>query len=112
MPLLENKKATIKTFAVSQYPRKLKSTVFKQLGYENGKIMGYALRTDKYRFVIWMNDFTSKHPFVANKVYATELYDYQNDPLEKVNVVNAKAYEAVSKEMYSKMLTFFKEQVK
>ena len=112
LPLLENKKATIKTFAVSQYPRKLKSTVFKQLGYENGKIMGYALRTDKYRFVIWMNDFTSKQPFVANKVYATELYDYEKDPLEKVNVVNAKAYEAVSKEMYSKMLTFFKEQVK
>ena len=73
--------------------------------------MGYSLRTDKYRFTIWMNDFTSKSPFDAKKVYAKEMYDYVKDPLEKVNVADAKEYASVYKDMYGKMLEFFASQV-
>ena len=39
-----------------------------------------------------------------------ELYDYSKDPLEKVNVYNDKNYAATAKEMYNKMITFFKSQ--
>ena len=50
--------------------------------------MGYSLRTEKYRYTIWMNDFTTTAPFSANKIYAQELYDLSKDPLEKMNVLN------------------------
>ena len=72
------------------------------------KMMGYSLRTDKYRFTIWMNNFTSKQPFNESQVYASEMYDYVNDPLEKVNVVNDKNYADISKDMKSKMLAYCK----
>jgi hypothetical protein len=59
-----------------------------------------------------MNDFTTSSPFDENKVYASELYDYDADPLEKQNVFNDKAYSKISTEMRTKMLEFFKSQEK
>lgn len=110
LPLMKNNKATVKEFSVSQYPRKLSKEEMKKSGYANNKIMGYSLRTAKYRYTIWMSDFTSQQPFNSNKVYATEMYDYVNDPLEKVNVVNDKMYKSASNEMYKNLLDFFKAQ--
>jgi hypothetical protein len=83
-----------------------------KLGYTSNKIMGYSLRTDKYRYTIWMSDFTGKDAFSENKIYATEMYDYVKDPLEKVNVVNDKNYKAITKDMYNKMVAYFKSQEK
>jgi hypothetical protein len=40
------------------------------------------------------------------------MYDYVNDPLEKVNVVNDKKYMATSKDMHDKMVAYFKSQEK
>ena len=57
-----------------------------------------------------MSNFTSDQPFDAKKIYASEMYDYVNDPLEKTNVVNDKKYAAASREMYENMITFFKSQ--
>ena len=111
-PIMVNNKIKVKDFSVSQYPRKLKKEEQKNLGYANNKLMGYAMRTEKYRFVLWMHDFTSQDPFTNNKVYAKELYDYEKDPLEKVNVINDKKYSAVTNEMNQKMLSFFKTQEK
>lgn len=109
-PLMVNNKAKVKEFSVSQYPRKLKKEEQKRLGYTTNKLMGYALRTEKYRYVLWMNDYTSKEPFSNKKVYASELYDYDKDPLEKENVVNDKKYSAIKKELNEKMIVFFKAQ--
>jgi arylsulfatase A-like enzyme len=111
-PMMEDKKASVKEYSISQYPRTLKADEAKKAGFKERNLMGYALRTQQYRFVIWMNKFTSKEPFDASKVYATELYDYKDDPLEKVSVIGNKDYETVEKEMYGKMLDFFKSQVK
>jgi hypothetical protein len=72
--------------------------------------MGYSLRTEKYRLTLWINDFTSKSAFDAKKVYAKEMYDYVKDPLEKVNVADAKEYASIYKDMYAKMLEYFKSQ--
>jgi len=110
-PLMLDNKASVKEYSVSQYPRKLKKDEVKKLGYEKGDLMGYTLRTNKYRYTIWMNNFTSKQVFQANKVYATELYDYEKDPLEKVNVVKNKKYVKTAFDLNSKMLEFFKSQV-
>ena len=112
VPLMKNNTATVKEFSVSQYPRKLNKKEMEKLGYTSNKIMGYSLRTDKYRYTIWMSDFTGKDTFSENKIYATEMYDYVKDPLEKVNVVNDKNYKAISKDLYNKMVAYFKSQEK
>lgn len=84
VPILRKPTAQIKQYAVSQYPR-------------NGdKVMGYAIRTDRYRYVAWF-----EHEFRRNRVAsdakptAVELYDYQKDPDETVNVADDGAFRSV-----------------
>ncbi len=110
-PLMLNNSAKVNDYSISQYPRKLKKLEMIKKGYTDSKMMGYSLRTDKYRYTIWMNNFTSKQPFNESQVYASEMYDYVNDPLEKINVVNDKNYTAISIEMKSKMLAYFKSEL-
>jgi arylsulfatase A-like enzyme len=110
-PLMVNNNAKVNDYSISQYPRKLKKVEMIKKGYSDPKIMGYSLRTDKYRFTIWMNNFTSKQPFNESQVYASEMYDYVKDPLEKVNVVNDKEYATISKDMKAKMLDYFKSEL-
>ena len=43
--------------------------------------MGYAMRADRYRLVIWKD---TSHPG-ADPIFV-ELYDHQEDPAETVNV--------------------------
>ena len=109
-PLMLNYKAKGKEFAISQYPRKLKKAEMAKLGYTDAKMMGYSLRTNQYRYTIWMNNFNSKEAFNESQVYASEMYDYVKDPLEKVNVVNDKNYTSISASLKSKMIAFFKSQ--
>ncbi len=110
-PLMVNNNAKVNDYSISQYPRKLKKVEMIKKGYSDPKIMGYSLRTDKYRFTIWMNNFTSKQPFNESQVYASEMYDYIVDPLEKVNVVNDKNYATISKDLKTKMLAYFKSEL-
>ena len=109
-PLMLNNKAKGKEYAISQYPRKLKKAEMAKLGYADAKMMGYSLRTNQYRYTIWMNNFNSKEAFNESQVYASEMYDYVKDPLEKVNVVNDKNYTSISASLKSKMIAFFKSQ--
>ncbi len=109
-PIILNNSSSVKDFSMSQYPRKLSKEDAKNAGFDSNKIMGYSLRTSKYRFTIWMSDFTSDQPFDSKKIYASEMYDYSVDPLEKVNIYNADNYKVAAKEMYTKMIDFFKSQ--
>jgi len=69
-PLMDNPALPWKTAAFSQYPRKS----------DGEALMGYTMRTDRYRFTVWVDrdDHT--------KVDAIELYDHQTDPQENTNV--------------------------
>lgn len=68
VPLLKNPEEKWKSAAFSQYPR--------------GKnIMGYSMRTDRYRFTQWINKS-------SNQVADIELYDLQNDPNGLVNIAH------------------------
>lgn len=111
-PVMLDKATSVNDFAMSQYPRKLNKAEMTKRNYTSNAIMGYSMRTKRYRFTIWMNDFTSNAAFNENSVYASELYDYTSDPLEKHNVIDDKAYSTARTEMYTKMRGFLKSQEK
>lgn len=71
VPLLNGKAKAVKTAAFSQYPRP-----------NNGRLMGYTMRTERYRFTRWVK--RDDHA----KVDAVELYDHQTDPQENTNIAN------------------------
>ena len=54
--------------------------------------MGYSMRTERYRYVAWMNWSTKEY-------VARELYDHQRDPAENVNVAGRPEYGAVLAEL-------------
>lgn len=110
LPLMKNNKAQVKEYAVSQYYRSLSAAEAKKLGYTERKLWGYAMRTERYRYVLWMNDFTTAQPFDAKKVYGIELYDIEKDPLETVNVAADKNYSKEASLLYEKMIQFFHAQ--
>ncbi|NLX96334.1 MAG: sulfatase [Rhodopirellula sp.] len=62
--LLDAPERPWKEAAFSQYPR--------------GKIMGYSMRTDRYRLTRWLQPDGTE--------VASELYDHQDDPAENVNL--------------------------
>jgi len=75
--------------------------------------MGYSLRDKRYRYTIWLgNDFKSTQPYNENLVIGTELYDYDKDPNETINVADEGTYKGVAKDLKAKMLAFLKTQVK
>ncbi len=71
-PLLDDPKRPWKPAAFSQYPR-------------GKKLMGYSMRTDRYRFTAWVD--RQDH----SKVEALELYDHQTDPQENQNIAKMPA---------------------
>lgn len=70
-PLLDDPDRPWKSAAFSQYPRR-----------QNGDLMGYSMRTDRYRFTMWV----AKGDY--SRVDAIELYDHQTDPQENRNISN------------------------
>jgi iduronate 2-sulfatase len=71
VPLLENPAAPWKAAAFTMYYKPLP---------ELGTGFGRAMRTDRYRFIEWSGPDSDK------RIY--ELYDEQNDPLEKTNLAD------------------------
>ena len=63
-------------FALSQYSRFA------------GRLMGRAIRTERFRFVLWTQTKTGQ-------TAAKELYDHEHDPRETKNLANLKAYAGV-----------------
>jgi iduronate 2-sulfatase len=69
--VLDNPEVMVREAALGQYPR-------------NPSRMGYTLRDKRYRYVKWIGmDYQGGQR--SGPVLATELYDYQEDPLETVN---------------------------
>ena len=60
MPVWRGETDRIRTGALSIYPRR--------------GAFGYSYRTDRYRYIEWVNKF--------GKTVATDLFDYKTDPLE------------------------------
>lgn len=75
VPVLNAPDQPWKPAAFSQYPRTNKGQ----------QLMGYSMRTDRYRFTRWVDK--RDH----SKVDAVELYDHQLDPMEMVNIATLSA---------------------
>ncbi len=100
VPILKDSSAKVKGYSVSQYPRE-------------GKRMGYALRTDRYRLVMWMkNNWHSTQKFDETLLEAVELYDYEKDPLETVSQQNNPEYKDALKDLKQMMLEHFEKYEK
>ena len=82
-----------KTAAFSQYPRNRKSHRHRK----HGQIMGYSIRTDRYRYVEW-REWNTK------KIVARELYDHRGDAKEMVNIAAGKEHQATVDKL-SKLLS-------
>jgi iduronate 2-sulfatase len=74
-PLLDKPDQPWKLAVFSQFPRA--RTGHRHRGH--GDVMGYAVRTDRYRYVEWRE-------WDSQQVVARELYDHTSDPLEARNV--------------------------
>ena len=113
LPIINKSAKSVKEYSISQYPRSGNGSETERQGYASSKVMGYSLRDKRYRYTIWLtNDFRSNRPFSADLVVGTELYDYEKDPNETVNVADSKEYKSVAKDLKSKMLAFLATQVK
>ena len=69
VPLVKDPTRKWKAAAFSQYPRK------------GGEVMGYTMRTDRYRYTEWQSK--------TGERLAAELYDHEKDPAETRNVADA-----------------------
>ena len=110
VPVMKNNKASVKEYAMSQYPRKMDKADINKVEDGKGKLMGYSMRTEQYRYTVWLKNFTSDQVYNADKVYTKELYDYAKDPLEKVNVSDDTKYAAIAADLDKKMVAYFKSK--
>ena len=74
-PLIREPRRKWKKASFSQYPRA-------------GDIMGYTMRTERYRYTRWLRG-------KEQTVVAEELYDYQADPEETTNWAAVESYSSV-----------------
>lgn len=98
VPILKDPSEKVKEFSMSQYP-----------DHGGKKLMGYSLRTERYRLVLWMpNEVSRTGEFDRSLVVATELYDYQLDPLETVNQVGNPKYIQVLQDLEANFKLYFR----
>lgn len=62
-------------------------------------VMGYSMRTDRYRLTIWVDRRTPEE-----KPYAIELYDHEIDPRESVNVAGTQENAALVENLRQQLL--------
>ena len=75
--------------------------------------MGYSIRTNRYRYTIWMkNGYRSTDTFSASLLVGSELYDYEKDPLEKVNFTGNTSYKKIKATLHQQMISFLASQKK
>lgn len=89
VPLLTKPDQPWKTAAFSQFPR---PWIYKG----SPELMGYAMRTDHYRFIEWRD-------FKTDTITAIELYNVQDDPAELNNIANLPKNELLIKELKQKL---------
>lgn len=115
VPVLRNPKGKVKDYVMSQYSRtttedytiSTDTDLKGKAEYLEDDIMGYAIRDKRYRLVQWTKGFKTYEPFSPDKVIATELFDYEKDPLETRNVAEDPAYAKVVKRLEKQLREYY-----
>jgi len=84
MPLFADPEKPWKLAAFSQFPRHRTEHRYRR----HGDLMGYAMRTDQYRYVEWRD-------WATGKVESRELYDHALDAEEMFNLADSKEHETL-----------------
>ncbi len=85
-PLLNDATAKVKDAAFSQFPRK----------HDGRDYMGYAMRTERYRYVEWLEQDTGK---IAER----ELYDHESDAEENENMAKRPEHASLLADLNAQM---------
>jgi iduronate 2-sulfatase len=87
LPVLTDPMARVKMAAHSQFPRPWELADWRKAP----PIMGYTVRTERWRFVLWLN-------LADGREIARELYDHTADPKEMRNLAGDPRWNAVEAE--------------
>jgi len=88
VPLMMNSREPWKNAAFTQYPREQNGT----------HIMGYTMRTDKYRYTEWVEFiYAPVYKPIWGELFGVELYDHVLDPEENWNHAYEPRYEHTRK---------------
>lgn len=102
VPMLKDPAAKVKEFAMSQYP-----------DHHKKGLMGYSMRTVRYRMVVWIKDEVSRTGmFDGSLIDSIELYDYENDPLETMNQARNPEYTDVRKDLEARLDHYFSTRLR
>ncbi|WP_461533077.1 sulfatase [Sinomicrobium sp.] len=102
IPLLKDTEAKVKDAAYSQFLLGR----FGPAEYRKQERMGYAVRTDRYRYVAWYD--WDKKTNTKGKLIARELFDHKNDPQENINIANNPANSELIAQLHKELGKGFK----
>ena len=109
IPVPENLDGTSLASLVKGQTKSVKKVAVTQIS--RGKKMGYSFRSNQYRYTVWLKDnLLSTTKVTPNDIYAEELFDYKNDPLETVNFANDAAYTAIKANIQKQAMLFFAKE--
>lgn len=94
LPIAEQLEGTSVVPLLFDPDRNWKNAAFSQFQRRNGNtpLMGYSMRTDRYRYIEWQDRR-------SRKVVATELYDHNVDPQENENVADELSHRELLSEL-------------
>ncbi len=96
--LMQGNVGSVKGYAISQFNRDEK--------------MGYAIRTERYRYVEWLSEGRHVNPEATlDNTIGEQLFDYAIDPLETKNLAHESNYAELKKELREKLHAFYSEQI-
>ncbi len=100
VPLPEHLDGKSMTPLLSKPDQTWKQAAFSQFRRQDGSVplMGYAMRTDRYRYVEWQDRRT-------REIVAAELYDHTNDPLENTDIAGRSENKELLAELSRRMWT-------
>lgn len=92
-------------YAISQYPRPSKDPQINsdEPRLEDIKIMGYSIRTNRFRYTEWIGFNSNTFKKIWHKNFGTELYDYVVDPNETENLHLKPEYQSIKVQLHRQL---------
>ncbi|XP_018572452.1 iduronate 2-sulfatase [Anoplophora glabripennis] len=105
---IQNKISTKKSAVFTQYPRPgIHPSVEPNSDkphLKDIKIMGYSIKTQRYRYTEWIRFFPNNFTVDWSNTYGKELYDHFIDPEENMNLVNRNELSTTVKRLRIKLI--------